>query len=76
MDKYINNFVKEEIDMETVVYFTESNLRRIGIDSLGARLCICSAIDKLKADSLPSGTFTLCCLNLSCVTVNQIHKKR
>jgi hypothetical protein len=48
MEKFTNNFLQEEIDMDILPHLTESHLKRIGVDTIGARLCLCVAIEKLK----------------------------
>jgi len=48
MERFINNFVQEEIDMDVLPHLTEEHLKKIGVETIGARLCICAAIEKLK----------------------------
>lgn len=48
LEKYIDNFLKEEIDMSIVHYLTEENLIDLGIDKLGARLKFLHAVKQLS----------------------------
>jgi len=50
MEKYITNFQKEEIDMDIIHCITEDHLKKLGIESIAARLTICSAIEKLTEE--------------------------
>jgi hypothetical protein len=55
MEKYLQNFIAEEIDMDIIQFVTEDHLKKLNIDSLSARLAICAAIDKIRKTSRSSG---------------------
>jgi hypothetical protein len=50
MKKYVELFVREEIDMSVLPFVTEHHLERIGITSLGSRLQLVNAILMLKQE--------------------------
>lgn len=49
LEKYIDIFVKEEIDMSVVHYLDEDHLIELGIEKLGARLKFLHAAKQLPA---------------------------
>ena len=51
LERNTQHFLKEEIDMDVAPLLTEKHLIKLGVDSLSARLLLCSAIDKLKKTS-------------------------
>jgi len=48
LQKYMDIFMREEIDMDTLVFITESDLEKLGITHLGIRKKFLVAINKLK----------------------------
>eukprot|EP01118_Nematostelium_gracile_P014914 TRINITY_DN5893_c0_g1_i1.p1 TRINITY_DN5893_c0_g1~~TRINITY_DN5893_c0_g1_i1.p1 ORF type:complete len:479 (-),score=121.39 TRINITY_DN5893_c0_g1_i1:67-1503(-) len=50
MKKYLEKFVEQEIDMDTLPYLTENHLERLGVPTLGARLRVLAAIQNLKEE--------------------------
>eukprot|EP01114_Cavostelium_apophysatum_P020580 TRINITY_DN6940_c0_g1_i1.p1 TRINITY_DN6940_c0_g1~~TRINITY_DN6940_c0_g1_i1.p1 ORF type:complete len:531 (-),score=115.10 TRINITY_DN6940_c0_g1_i1:20-1612(-) len=48
MQKYIEKFVAQEIDVDTLPYLNESHLETLGVSTLGARLRILAAIKEAK----------------------------
>jgi len=49
MRKYLDAFVAQEIEMDTIHYLTEQHLEQLGVSTLGARLRLLAAIKDLKA---------------------------
>lgn len=54
MKRYVDKFISQEIDMDTLPLLTESHLEQLGIPTMGARLRILAAIKELKCNSLNS----------------------
>lgn len=46
--KYVDKFVHEEIDVDTLPYLTEEHLEKLGVSTIGARLKILAAVDQLR----------------------------
>jgi N-acetylneuraminic acid mutarotase len=46
--KHTEVFIKEEIDMDTLIFINESDLEKLGVSHLGVRKKILQAINKLK----------------------------
>lgn len=48
MEKYVLQFIKEEIDMSTLPFICSEHLLKIGVTNVKDQLKICSQIQKLK----------------------------
>jgi len=50
MKKYVEKFLAQEIEMDTLPFLTEQHLETLGVSTLGARLRILTAIKALKGE--------------------------
>lgn len=63
MKQYVEKFVSQEVDMDTLPYLTESHLEQLGVTTIGARLRLMSAIHQLSTKKSINGK---CCETGNC----------
>jgi len=49
LDKYVESFVEQEIDVETFMSMSDNDLREMGVNTFGARRKMSMAIKELNA---------------------------